>query len=47
MQGKNENILTATDKLVAFKKKVALRKKRMREDNLDTFPLVEKLVLPR
>ena len=42
MQGRNENILTATDKLVAFKKKVAIWKKRMREDNLDTFSLVQK-----
>ena len=41
MQGKIENILTATDKLVAFKKK-AIWKKRMREDNLDIFPLVQK-----
>ena len=42
MQGRNENILTTTDKLVVFKKKVAIWKKRMREDNLDTFPLVQK-----
>ena len=42
MQGRNENILTATEKLVAFKKKVAMCKKRIREDNLDTFPLVQK-----
>ena len=42
MQGINENILTAADKLVAFKKKVAIWKKRIREDNLDTFPLVQK-----
>ena len=43
MQGRNKNILTVTDKLVAFKKKVATWKKRMREDNLDTFPLVQKI----
>ena len=42
MQGRNENILTATNKLVVFKKKVTIRKKRMREDNSDTFPLVQK-----
>ena len=42
MQGRNENILTPTDKSVAFKKKVAIWKKRMRKDNLDTFPLVQK-----
>ena len=42
MQGRNENILAVTDKLVAFKKKVAIWKKRMREDNLDTFLLVQK-----
>ena len=42
MQGRNENILTATDKLVAFKDKVAIWKKRMREDTLDTFLLAQK-----
>ena len=42
MQGRNENIFTATDKLVAFKKKVAIWKKRITEDNLDTFPFVQK-----
>ena len=46
MKDRNENILVATDKLVAFKKKVAIWKKRMREDDLDIFPLVQKLVFP-
>ena len=47
MQSKKENVLTATDKLVAFKKKVTIRKKRMTEDNLNTFPLVQKIcVIP-
>ena len=42
MQGRNENILTATNKYVPFKKIVAIWKKRMSEENLDTFPLVQK-----
>ena len=42
MQGRNENILTATDKLVAFKKKVAIWKKRLKVDDLDMFPSVRK-----
>ena len=40
MQGRNENILTATDKLVAFKKKVAIWKNRLKVDDLDRFPSV-------
>ena len=42
MQGRNENILTAIDKFVAFMRKIAIWKKRMREDNLDTFSLAQK-----
>ena len=42
MQGRNENILTATDKLVAFKKKVAIWKNRLKVDDLDMFPSVRK-----
>ena len=39
---KNENILTATDKLVTFKKKIAIWKNRMKVDDLDMFPSVRK-----
>ena len=42
MQGRNENILTATDKLVAFKKKIAIWKNRMKVDELNMFPSVRK-----
>ena len=45
VQGRNENILTATDKLVAFKKKVAIWKNRLKVDNLDMFPSVRKTCL--
>ena len=45
MQGRNENILTATDKLVAFKKKVAIWKNRLKVDDLDMFPSVRKTCL--
>ena len=47
MQGRNENILTATDKLVAVKKKVAIWKNRLTVDNLDTFPSVRKTFLTK
>ena len=42
MQGRNENILTMTDKLVAFKKKVVMWKNRLKVDDLDMFPSVRK-----
>ena len=42
MQRRNENILMATNKLVVFKKKVAIGKKRMKENNLAIFPLIHK-----
>ena len=42
MQGRNENILTSTDKLVAFTKKVTLWKSRVKAGTLDMFPLVRK-----
>ena len=42
MQGRNENILTATDKLVTFKKKIAIWKNRMKVDDLDMFPSARK-----
>ena len=45
MQGRNENILTATDNLVAVKKKVAIWKNRLKVDNLDMFPSVRKTFL--
>jgi len=40
MQSRNENILTSTDKLVAFPKKVTLWKSRVKAGTLDMFPLV-------
>ena len=42
MQGRNENILTSTDKLIAFTNKVTLWKSRMKAGSLDMFPLVRK-----
>ena len=42
MQGRNENIFTSTDKLVAFTKKVTLWKSRAKAGTLDMFPLVRK-----
>jgi len=42
MQGRNENILTSMDKLVAFTKKVTLWKSRVKAGTLDMFPLVRK-----
>jgi len=42
MQGRNENILTSTDKLVAFTKKVTLWKSRVKAGTLDMFPLARK-----
>ena len=41
MQDRNENILMARDKLIAFKKKLQYGKKN-KEDDLDIFPLVRK-----
>ena len=38
MQGRNENILTSTDKLVALKKKIVIRKNRAKLDEFDMFP---------
>ena len=45
MQGRNEQILTATEKLVAFKKKVAIWKNRLKVDDLEMFPSVRKTCL--
>ena len=38
MQGRNENILTSTDKLVAFKKKIVIWKNRAKSGEFDMFP---------
>ena len=38
MQGKNENILTATDTLVAFKKKIVIWKNKAKLGEFDMFP---------
>jgi len=40
MQGREENILTSSDKLVAFKKKVAIWKNRAKDGNFEMFSLV-------
>jgi len=40
MQGREENILTSSDKLVAFKKKVEIWKNRAKDGNFEIFPLV-------
>jgi len=42
VQGRNENILTSTDKLIAFTKKVTLWKSSVRAGTLDMFPFVRK-----
>jgi len=42
MQSRNENILSSTDKLVAFTKKETLWKGRVKAGSLDMFPLVRK-----
>ena len=38
MQGREENTLTSSDKLIAFKKKVAIWKNRAKDGNLEMFP---------
>ena len=38
MQGRNENILTSTDKLVALKKKIVIWKNRAKLGEFDMFP---------
>ena len=40
MQDREENILTSSDKLIAFKKKVTIWKNRAKDGNLELFPLV-------
>ena len=41
MQGREENILTSSDKLVGIKKKVAIWKNRAKDGNFEMFPLVQ------
>ena len=40
MQGREENILTSYDKLLAFKKKVAIWKNRAKDGKFEMFALV-------
>ena len=40
MQGREENILTSSDKLLAFKKKVAIWKNRAKDSKFEMFRLV-------
>jgi len=40
MQDRGENVLTSSDKLVAFEKKVAIWKNRAKDGNFEMFPLV-------
>ncbi len=40
MQDTKENILTSTDKLLAFKNKLAVRKKHLSKGNVEMFPLL-------
>ena len=41
MQGREENILTSSNKLLAFKKKVAIWKNKAKDGNFEMFPLVQ------
>lgn len=45
MQGIEENILTSTDKIKAFQKKLLIWKRKVTEGNLEMFPLVSKTCL--
>ena len=40
MQGAKENILTSTDKLLAFKNKLSVWKKHLSRGNVEMFPLL-------
>ncbi len=40
MQGTKENILTSTDKLLAFKNKLAVWKKHLSRGNMEMLPLL-------
>ena len=41
MQGREDNILTLLDEVIAFKKKVAIWKNRAKDGNLEMFPFVQ------
>ena len=43
MQGRNENLLTSTDKINGFRFKVQLWQQRVESGNLEMFPLTNKL----
>ena len=47
MQGRNENILSSTDKIIAFQKKLAIWKKRIAAGNLEMFPSTLKSKCPK
>jgi hypothetical protein len=38
--GPKENILTSTNKFLAFKNKIQVRKKHLSSGNIETFPLI-------
>jgi hypothetical protein len=40
MQGPKENILTSTDKILAFKNKIQVWKKHLSSGNTEMFPLL-------
>jgi len=42
MQGRNENLLTSTDKINGFRSKVCLWQQHLESANLDMFPLTQK-----
>ncbi len=42
LQGRNENILSSTDKLIAFQKKISIWKNRAKDGNFEMFPLMGK-----
>jgi len=41
IQGRDENILTSTDKLLAFQKKIVMWKRKAAENSLEMFPLIQ------
>jgi hypothetical protein len=43
MLGPKENILTCTDKLLAFKNKIQVWKKQLSSGNIETFPLLHEI----
>ena len=42
MQGRNENLLTSTDKINGFRSKVKLWQQHVKNKNLEIFPLSQK-----